>query len=286
LADEGAKRSRLATLLGLPWSRLTTVGVGLLVAIVILVIIGSFFNSYPPNATTGSAYSPPSSAHLFGTDYLGRDLLSQIAWGAYPSLFVSIGAALGSVLLGFVVGVFGGYYTRLEGLLGGTADVVMAFPAIPLLMMVGSLYPATDFLIAGLLTLVLWPPVARVVRAQVSSVKKLPYVDAARTSGMGDVQTIFRVIVPEVGSLAIAYFIINIPLAVIITTALEFLGVGNPTDVSWGTTLYWAQQTGFTAGAWWWIVAPGLIIALTATGFAFIGFALEERMNPRLRAIV
>lgn len=266
-------------------SRLSRVGIGLVVAIFGLILIGSLLTPYSPSHPSGFVNKPPSMTHIFGTDYLGHDLFSQIVWGAYPSLFVAVGAAFGSVILGFIVGIFSGYYNKLEGILGGASDVVMAFPALPLLIIVGSILPATDILIMSILILVMWPPVTRAVRVQVQAVKELPYVEAARTSGLSNLQILRKIMVPEVGSIAVAYFVLNAALAIVLTTALEFLGVGNPDAVSWGSILYWAQQFGFDLGDWWWIVAPGAIITLTATGFTFLGFALEETFNPRLRNI-
>ena len=100
---------------------------------------------------------------------------------------------------------------------------------------------------------------------------------------MNDRQIVLKIILFEVGSIGIAYFIINLALNIVIVTALEFLGVGNPLVVSWGSILYWAQQYAFNLGDWWWILAPGFIITLTATAFALIGFSVEEILNPRIR---
>jgi peptide/nickel transport system permease protein len=236
-----------------------------------------------PYTPSNSLYAPPSLNHILGTDYEGHDLFSQLVWGSIPSLFVGIAGALGSVILGLVVGVLSGYYGKLGIGLGFATDTVMAFPTIPLLILVASLFLPTDVLLIFLLALVMWPVVARAIRAQVSAVKKLPYVDAARVSGMRDRAIITNVIIPEVGAIAIAYFIINVALAIILTTALEFLGVGNPTVVSWGSILYWAQQYAFFTHSWWWVVAPGFLISLVSTGFALVGFSIEEVLNPRLR---
>ena len=266
-------------------TKLAKVGGFILLGVMALIIGGSFLAPFSPYYTSSDLYAPPTSLHVFGTDYLGHDLFSQIVWGGYPSLFVAIVGSLGSVLLGFVVGILSGYFPKLEGPLGGSSDVVMAFPAIPLLILLGSILPYSDTLLLGLLVLFLWPPLARAVRAQVASVKRLPYVDAARASGLSDWSILLRVISPEVGPIAVAYFIINASIAVVITTALEFLGVGNPDLVSWGSILYWAQQFAFISGAWWWILIPGAIITSTAIGFALIGFSVEELMNPRLRKI-
>jgi peptide/nickel transport system permease protein len=101
---------------------------------------------------------------------------------------------------------------------------------------------------------------------------------------MSNFQIIARIIIPEIASLAIAYFVLTVAAAIVLVTALQFLGVGNPNIVSWGSMLYWAQQFAFYAGDWWWIIAPGAAISVVAMAFALVGFSIEEVMNPRLRA--
>jgi len=260
------------------------VGLGIIVGIITVLIAGIFVDPYSAYGSSSLVTTPPSATHIFGTDFLGRDLYSEIVAGAYPSLFVSTVAALGSVILGLFAGVAAGYYSKLHAVVGGLSDLIMIFPMLPLLIVFGSLFPPSDLFIASLLTMVMWPLVARAIRAQVRSVKKLPYVDAARTSGLKDRHIVFTIIVPEVVSIAVAYFIINISFALVLTTALEFLGVGNPDVVTWGSILYWAQQFGFLAGAWWWVLIPGAFITITAIALAMIGYSLEEIFNPRLRS--
>jgi peptide/nickel transport system permease protein len=265
--------------LGLP----AKVGIGIIVAVVLTVVLGSLLTPYSPYAVTGIPNSPPSLAHPFGTDSFGKDVFSQVSWGSYPSLFVALVAALASSILGFFAGSISGYYKKLEGVLGGTGDVFMALPAVPAMLMLGADFKPTDTLIALLLTLFFWALCSRAVRAQVQSVKNLPYVEAARLQGLKDHSILVRIIMPEVASIAIAYFIIYVGLGVVVVTALEYLGVGNLLVVSWGSILYWAGSYAFYLGDWWWIVFPGVIITFVAMGFALIGFQLEELFNPRLR---
>jgi peptide/nickel transport system permease protein len=264
-------------------TRSAKVGWVLILSILILVLVGPFFEPYSPTATTGANDSPPSLAHPFGTDYLGHDLLSQVIYGAYPSLLVGLVAALGATLFGFVVGVLGGYYKKLEWVLSASTDAILSIPSLPLLILIGIIFVVTNQLIIGGLMLVLWAPAARAVRSQVASIKKLPYVDAARTSGFSDWRIIWQVIVPKVGSIAMAYFVLLVSVSIVLATALEFIGVGNPQIVSWGSILFFAQQYGFFSGDWWWVLAPGLAITVVATGFALVGFSFEEILNPRLR---
>jgi peptide/nickel transport system permease protein len=261
----------------------TRLGLGLIIAILAFVLLGPFFVSYPPLKATGMPDRPPSAAHLFGTDYLGHDLLSQVIYGARPTLIIGLAAAATATLVGFVLGLFAGFYRRLEGLISITTDVILSIPGLILLVLLGSLFIATDQLIIGGLILVLWPTCARAVRAQVTALKKVAYVEAGRTSGLSDWQILWRLIAPEVGPIAFSFLVLNVSFAIIIATSVEFLGVGNVTEVSWGSILFYAQNYGFFMGDWWWVVAPGAMIALTTSAFALIGFGAEELMNPRLR---
>jgi peptide/nickel transport system permease protein len=260
------------------------IGVGVLLAFVALIIIAPRVFPYSPYASTGPPNGSPSWAHPLGTDFLGRDVLIDTVTGAYASVPIGILTAIGAVLLGLAVGIFAGYYSRLEGLFTGVADVIMTFPPLPLLLLFGSMFPPTQLLITSTMILVLWPPIARSIRSQVLSLRNMPFVDAAKTSGMSDFQIIRKVLVPRVASIAFAYFVLTVALSIVLVSALEFLGVGNPDVISWGSMLYFAQQFAFFAGDWWWILAPGLSITIVAMGLALIGFSFEETMNPRLRA--
>jgi peptide/nickel transport system permease protein len=257
----------------------------IILAFIVLLLLGPYLTPYNPYASGPAINSPPSYAHPLGTDYLGHDILSQVIYGAYPSMLAGILAAVGAVIVGTLVGVLAGYFRKLEGVLTGSADVILTFPPLPLMVLLGSIYPATTTLITIILIVVLWPVVARSIRSQVLSLKERPFVQSSKTSGMNDFEIIRRVIFPDIMSLAMAYFVLMVAAAIVLTTALEFLGIGNPDVVSWGSMLYWAQQFAFYAGDWWWILAPGLSITLVATGFALLGFSVEEIMNPRLRKV-
>jgi peptide/nickel transport system permease protein len=255
----------------------------ILIAIALFILAGPLFITYSPQLPVGNPNSPPSLAHIFGTDYLGRDIASLVIWGAYPSIFVSLTGSIGAAILGLVIGVLAGYYSRLEAYLTGLGDVVITIPTFPLLILIGMIFSYSDALIAGILVIALWPPIARSIRSQVLSIRERPFVEAARTSGAGDFEIMLRVVVPNVISIALAYFVLTLAISTVFVVGLEFLGVGNLTEVNWGTTLYYAQQFGFFNGDWWWIVAPGAAITLFASAFALIGFSIEEVMNPRLR---
>jgi peptide/nickel transport system permease protein len=252
-------------------------------AVLLMILVGPFVVTYSPQAISGPSNLGPDLAHPFGTDYLGHDLFSQLVWGSYPSLGLAFVAALGSTLLGFLAGLVSGYYRKAEGVVSGATDVVLSFPNIPLLVIMNVIFPGNTIVEVVTLVLVLWAPVSRAVRAQTLAVKKMSFVDAVRMSGMKDFTIIWKVISFEVASIAMAFFIINLSVSVVLVTALEFLGVGNPLHVTWGSILFWAQKYAFGYGDWWWVLAPGAIISLIAVSFALMGFSLEEIMNPRLR---
>ena len=264
--------------------RSSKIGAAIIFAFVLLIFLGPiFFPTSLLNPQGSNTYSPPSASHLLGTDYLGADVFAQLIYGAIPSMGVGVIGALGAVLIGLVVGVFAGYYNRAEGYLIGLTDIVMVFPPVPLMVLLGTIRPTGNIDLIIILSAVLWPPVARSIRSQVLSLREMPFVEVARLSGMRGWEILLKIIVRSVAVIAFAYYVLTVGAAIILVTGLEFLGVGNPDAVSWGSMIYWAQQLAFYSGAWWWILAPGIAISLLTVGFALIGFSFEEVLNPRLR---
>src|SRR5579875_113853 len=280
ISSSSIKHSVFASLLRKKSSR---VGFAIVIAFLVMLAVGPHLTPYGPYQTSALLNNPPSYAHPLGTDYMGHDLLSQLIYGAYPSILVGVSGAFGAVLIGVLVGVPAGYFRRLEGIFTGMTDVVLTFPPLPLMILLGSLSQSTNEVITLVLVAVLWPPIARSIRSQVMSVKQNPYIEASKLSGMKDLEIIVKDIVPEILSIAVGYFVLTAASAIVLVTGLEYIGVGNPDIVSWGSIIYWGQQFGFYSGAWWWVLEPGLLITLLAIGFALIGFSVEEVMNPRLK---
>lgn len=264
-------------------TKASKVGVIILLAIVIMLIVGPFIDTRSPTAI-GPENHPPSLSYPFGTDWQGHDLFSQITYGSYTSLSLALESAIIGTVVGFVLGILSGYYGKADPVISGVTDVTLCFPHIPLLILIGLIFPGDYGLVALALALVMWAPVSRAVKAQTLSIKKLSYIDSVKMAGMRDFKIVWRVISYEVASIGMAYFIINLSIAIIVITALEFIGMGNPLSVDWGSILYWAQQYAFGFGDWWWVVVPGAMITLVATSFALIGYSFEEMMNPRLRS--
>ncbi|MGH3982516.1 MAG: dipeptide/oligopeptide/nickel ABC transporter permease/ATP-binding protein [Pseudonocardiaceae bacterium] len=241
---------------------------------------------YDPNARTGTPFARPSAAHLFGTNDVGHDLLSELIYGARISLLIGIVAALAATLVGLAVGVTAGYARGwLDTILMRLVDVVLALPILPLALVIGV------FLGPGLgnqilvITLVIWAPVARELRAQVLSLRERDHIQALRAMGGGAVYVLSRHVVPAVVPLVVPQFVLATKTAILLESSLAFLGLGDVTAKSWGTMLSLAHsRSAFLTDAWlWWVIPPGVAIAVTVLAFALLGYAFEERARPTLR---
>ena len=228
----------------------------------------------------------PSAAHPLGTNHAGNDLFSQLIMGIRVSLTVGLATGLFVTLVSLTLALVSGY-------LGGIVDDVVSFftniflvlPGLPLMIVI-----AAYVTIRGVMPIVLilgltgWPWPTRLLRAQVLSLKNRDFVRVARSLGESAPVVVFREILPNMISIAMAEFFAISMAAIMGEATLEFIGLGNVTVVSWGTILFWAQANGaLLAGSWWWFLPPGLCIALLGTSFVLINFGIDEISNPRLR---
>lgn len=227
----------------------------------------------------------PSLRHPLGTDFMGRDILSQLMKGAQIAFTVGITAALVSVIIGTIIGLTAGYFGKVvDSLLMRLADIVLTLPGLPLIIIIAAAIGRQSIWIIVLLIAVLgWPSTARVVRAQTLSLKTRPFIDAARVSGAGNARIIFRHIAPNVLPLTFLYMTFGVTGAILTEAGLSFIGLGDPGVVSWGMMLQWCFTTGHTFRAPYWVLPPGLAISLLTFSFYLIGRALDEIVNPRLR---
>ncbi len=268
-------------------SPLAAAGAALLAALVAVALLAPVLAPYGPRAIAGQSLQPPSARHLLGTNNLGQDIFSQVIWGARISLAVAVGAAALAVTLGVVVGVS-------AGVIGGLVDVVvmrvvdvfLAVPRLPLLVLVAALAGARPANVILVIALITWPVAARVVRSQALSLRTRGFVHAARGFGGGLPYLMRRHLVPALGPLLLAEFVAIASNAILLEASLAFLGLADPTAVSWGLMLNKALvQPGlyFTPLWTWWVLPPGFAIALAVLGFAFLGVGLEPVLNPRWR---
>ena len=272
------RRSGLPSLLGLT-------GAVIVGALVAAAVLAPWLAPYDPTERVASPFLSPSWDHLLGTNDIGQDLLSEMIFGARVSLMVGIVAAAVALLIGTAVGVVAGYYPkRLGSVMMRGVDVILILPFLPLLIVLVAYLGRSllnTILVIGVL---IWAEPARVIRSQVLSLRSREHVLAARSMGAPDRWTILRHIVPRTALLATGSFVRAVSNAILLEAALSFLGLGDPIQKSWGSTLFWAQERlAFLTPAWkWWVLPPGLLIMMASLGFALIAFSLEERIDPRL----
>ena len=222
---------------------------------------------------------------MMGTDELRRDLAVGLLWGTPLALFIGISVAIGSVVIGLIYGVFAGYKgKKTDEALMRFNDVIYALPALPLLIILAVTIGNSVFLIVGFLMVFGWVGVAKVSRSMAIQIKTLQYVEAAKIMGQNDFKIIFKHILPQLLPYTFASIAISVPAAITTEAGLSFLGLGDPTFPTWGQILHDASSFGAAArGLWWWILPPGIMIAITGLAFVFIGNAMDIIANPRLK---
>lgn len=276
-------RTRQRDLLG----RQGRVGAVLLILIVSVAAYGFLF--FPEGAgkeRVGTPYERPSGAHPLGTDDLGRDLLDQLVVGAGTSLTLAlIVAAVTTVLAGIIGGLAGIGPRWLSATIMRGIDVMLVLPELVLFILAATFLGQSFGIRAAILAVILWPVPARVLRAAVLTAWSRAHVEAARAMGAGQSWLLIRHASYLLGPLLVPVFVRTAMRVIIYDATLSFLGLGDPTVPSWGTTLYWVQVNGvFLSDAWlWWAGPPGLAITLTVVSLALIGTSIEDRLNPNLQ---
>jgi peptide/nickel transport system permease protein len=227
----------------------------------------------------------PSTKHWLGTDFMGRDLLSQLLAGARVAFMVGVSAAFMSIFLGTAIGMTAGYMGRyVDTLLMRMADMIMVMPTLLVVLILAALFGQLNiWAIVLIIALFRWPGVSRVIRAQTLSLKHRPFIEAAKVAGASHFRIIFRHIMPNVLPLSFLYMTFRVTSAIIIEAALAFLGFGDPGTVSWGMMLQWVWKTGHMFKAPYWLLPPGICISLITLSFYMLGRAMDEVLDPRLR---
>ncbi len=260
-----------------------TAGFVIILIFFVMALFAPFLGTEDP-LITGDAknlLSPPSSQFWFGTDDLARDIWSQTIFGSQISLAVGFVAAFITVFSGTLVGLVAGYYGKLvEEVLMRIVDFFMMLPELPLMIVLAAVLGPNIWNIIFVVSIVSWPTTARVVRSQVLSLKERPFVESSRCIGASSFQLMFREILPNVIPLMFAQAILMITEAIYAEAVLSFLGLGDPTSISWGMMLHNAFESGVVAEAYWWVIPPIVSIVALIVSFSLLGTAISDILEP------
>lgn len=269
------------------WSnRKARIGLVILSLNVAIAVLAPLLAPHSPTATTFTPYHNPSAANWFGTTGNGQDVFSQMIYGARPSLLVGLAAGAAATLVAVTLGLIAGYRPgAIDEVLSFVTNLALAIPGLPLMIILAAYLPSHSiWTIVLVVAFTSWATGARVIRSQASTLRTREFVTSAVFSGERLPRVVFREILPNMTSLVAASFFAAATAAVMAEASLEFLGLGNPNTVSWGTILYYAQQqNALLTGQWVLVFAPGLAIALLAMSFTLINFGVDALSNPRLR---
>lgn len=283
------RRRRLKELLSQIYKNtMARIGIYIILFFALMAIFGPIimpFKTTDIASSRADIFNPPSVEHLLGTDNLGRDVLAYLMSGARSSLFVGITATFISMVVGTFIGITAGYIGGwVDNLLMRITDFFLVLPWLPFCMVLAAILGNSMWNIILVIGLTGWAGTARVIRAQTLSVKEQQYVERTVSIGAGKWHIMLRHILPNVFPLVFSESILIISGSILTETSLAFLGLGDPTNPSWGTMLNDAYSTGaMTNGAWWYFITPGVCVILVALGFTLMGYAFDEILNPKLK---
>jgi peptide/nickel transport system permease protein len=261
------------------------VGLGVLGLFVFLAIFGSLIAPHDPNASSLDILAKPSTDHWLGTTEQGSDVFSQLLVGARVSIVVGFAAALISAVLGATVGLLGGYFGGwTDRGLDALENWFLVIPTLPLMIVLARLLNPSLTVLIAVIGLTSWAGTGRIVRAQVLTLRERAFVERARALGASDGYIIRTHILPNTMPLIFANTVLIVAVAILAEAGLAFLGLGDPNSISWGSMLDAGFESGApSAGAWWYVVPPGLCITVLVLAVAVLGYLFEEYVNPRLR---
>lgn len=277
-------------------NRMGILGAFLVIVAILVASFAPYLTPYDPSETIrdangrGMTFAPPSLHGPLGTDDAGRDVWTQLLYGARISLTVGFLAGFLSMAVGSLLGIFAGYFGGpVDTFLMRTTDVLLVIPDLPLMLVLVATLRQLDLRVSPLVILILvigllyWTSTARLIRSQVLSIKERQFVARARAIGAGHWHIIRKHIVPQVMPLVVANTVLILSTAILVESGLAFLGLGDPTKPSWGTMLNFAfDRSAISNGAWWFYLPPGLAIVWVTLGCVLLGNVLEEILNPRL----
>lgn len=269
-------------------NRKALAGCVLLGLFTIVAVFAPVIAPYDPHSLQFDQTLGPSRQHLLGTTGNGSDIFSQLVWSTRQSLFLAVVAGVMATVIAVVVGVSAAYLSGMwDHVLNLFTDVFLVIPTLPLMIVVAAYAKGGGVaVLIAVIVITGWSYGARQLRSQALSLRNREFLEAARVRGERSLYIIAFEVLPNMTSLIVAIFLGAALYAVLAAAGLQFIGLGDPNDLSWGTMLYWAQSNGaLLAGSPLWVVAPGVCIALLGAAFALLNYAFDEIGNPALRPV-
>lgn len=281
LAPPASLAGRWRLLLGnLMGTRHGAIGVVILLLLAAVAVAAPFVAPYTPLQQTPVSLAPPSADFPLGTDNIGRDVFSLILYGARSSLLVGAGAAIAALLVGGTIGILAGYFRGpVEAVLMRVIELFQTLPVIMLVLCAIALFGSSFWLLIAAVALAIWPMEARLVYGQYIKLREREFIAAARVADLSTAHIIFREILPNAAQPVIVQVALDASIAILIEAGLGFLGLSDPSMVSWGQQLFVAQD--YMNSAWWMSVFPGAAICLTVIGLNLFADGLNEVVDPR-----
>lgn len=283
--DDAQLRSRTGLVRSVLRQRQGAVGATIVAVFVVVAVFAPLLQPYDPLVKTGPVFAPPSRAHPLGTEGGGLDVLSLLIAGSRVSLLVGFVAALVVALVGGGIGLLAGYFGgKTDTVLMRVTDYVLVIPDLPLMVVVAGLFGRSLVNVILIIGAIYWTWTARIIRAQVKSVRERTYVRRARSIGGGDLHIMTRHVLPQIAPLLVANTVLFISFAIFVETFMAFLGLGDPSLISWGRLIQDAYTSDAVLnGAWWVVVPPGVSVAVVVLATTVVGQSMESVLNPRLR---
>lgn len=270
-----------------PRSEKLVAGLAITGGIVLFAVVAPFLVQ-DPRFSGNDAFLPPGADHLLGTTKLGYDVLAQLAHGARGSLLVGLAAAAIAITLSLIFGIFAGYAGGwTDEVLTMVTNIMLVIPGLPLVMVIAVYAQSRSlWLVAFILGITGWAGSAVVLRSQARSLRSRDYVEASQVAGERTVRILLVEILPNLLPLLAAQFLFAVVFAILGEAGLSFIGLGPNGSITWGTMITEAYGgNAMSAGAWWWFVPPGLLIAVFGAGLSLVNFSIDEVVNPKLRVV-
>lgn len=269
-------------------NRKGTIGIVIILFLILTSLLAPMLATHSPIRRSGRPHVEPGTAHFLGTTKMGKDVYSQLLYGGRTSLTVGFVAGVVATFLGVLIGVSSGYLGgKIDEVLMFITNIVLVIPGLPLIIVIASFFErASPFVIGLVLASTGWAYSARVYRTQTLTLKNKEFIAASDLMGESKWRIILVQIFPNMISLVAGGFVGSTIWFILAEAGLEFIGLGDPSAVTWGTMLFWGQRnSALQSGAWWEIVAPSIMIMLAGAALVLINFTIDEVTNPQLRTL-